>query len=81
MSRYTDAQRKEDAVHGMIERAKVRLRRLQMVLTAYVNSQTDEATARTLEVSHSTIVRDRAYLGLRKQSLRLASVERRNEDC
>lgn len=76
MSRYTDAQRKEVAVHGMVERAKVRLRRLQMVLTAYVNSQTDEATARALEVSHSTIVRDRAYLGLRKQSLHLASLER-----
>jgi len=81
LSRYTDAQRKEDAVHGMIERAKVRLRRMQMVLTAYTNNQTDEATARALEVSHSTIVRDRAYLGLRKQSLHLALVERQYEDC
>lgn len=64
MSRRVDAERREAAVKDRTDRANVRLRLAQQVLTAFVDGMGIEETALRLNVSRDAVWRVRVWLGV-----------------
>lgn len=55
MSHLVDAQRKEDALHARLERAKSRLRTLQVVVQLEVEGVSQSEAARRLGISRKQL--------------------------
>lgn len=83
MSASVDAERREDAFHGRLEKAKERMRGFQTLLCCEVEGLTVADMARRLSVSVSTVRLWRVYLGLDTSlaplRARLARAEKRGE--